>query len=117
FVAMPAGSKRASFALAVAHHHQSDQIGTVVNCPVCMRNAVSELSALVNAPWRFGRGVTTDPARKTELLEETLHPGHILTLVGIYFGVCSFQVRVRQDCRRAMSRARDEDRIQIVFID
>jgi hypothetical protein len=24
FVAMPAGSKRASFGLAVAHHHESD---------------------------------------------------------------------------------------------
>ena len=36
----------------------------------------------MDASRRFGRGMAADTARKTELLEEALHPGEVLTLSG-----------------------------------
>src|SRR5208337_3217936 len=98
-------------------HHESDQIRAVVNCPVRVRYAVSEFAALVDTSRRFGGGMAADTARKTELFEEALHSGEVLTLVRIYFGVRSFEVRVRQNCRRPVPGTRDEDCVQVVFVD
>src|SRR5208282_1607799 len=116
FVAVPTGRKGASLGLAVTHHHESDQVRAVVNCPVRVRYAVSELTALVDASRRFRGGMAADTARKTELFEEALHPGEVLTLVRIYFRVRSLEVRVRQNCWCSVPGTRDEDCVEIVFI-
>src|SRR5208337_2386169 len=70
----------------------------------------------MDASRRFGGGMAADTARKTELLEEALHSGEVLTLVRIYFGVGSLKVRIRQNCWRPMPRPRDEDCVEIVFV-
>src|SRR5208282_2794727 len=88
----------------------------IVHRSVCVRDAVAELPALMDAARSFGSCVAADAARETELLEEALHPGDILALVGVNLGVGSFKVRIRQDGRRAVPRTRDEDRIQVILL-
>src|SRR5271165_5650224 len=89
----------------------------VIHRPVGVRDAVTELSALVNAARSFGGRMAADASREAELLEETLHPGKIFTLLRIDFGVCAFEVSIGQYGRGAMSGARDEDRIQLILVD
>src|SRR5258707_15608336 len=88
----------------------------IVNRPVGVRDAVAELPALVDAARGFRSRMAADPARKAELLEEALHAGKIFTLVRVDLGVGSFEVRIRQDGRRAMPRTRDEDRVQVILL-
>src|ERR1019366_3725816 len=79
-------------------------------------NTIAELPAFVDTSRSFRGGMAAVTARKTELLEEALHPGEVLTLVLIYLGVRSLEVRVRQNCWRPMTRTRNEDCVEIVFI-
>jgi hypothetical protein len=110
-VAVPAGRERAGLGLTVTHHHKRDQVWMVIHRPVGVRDAVTELSAFVDAARGFGSRMTANPSREAELLEEALHPGKIFALIRVDFGVRAFEVRVRHYGRRAVSRARDEDRI------
>src|SRR5262245_52254585 len=82
-----------------------------------MGDAVTQLPTLVDATRRFRRCVATNAARKGELLEETLHPRHILTLVRVDLGVSSLKVSLRQYRRRSVTWARDVNGIQIIFVD
>jgi hypothetical protein len=109
FVAVPARCQRPGFGLAVAHHYKCNQVGMVVHCAIGMRDAVSELSSLVDASRRFGGCVAPDTSRKAELPEETLHTGAVFTLVRVDFGIRSFEVSVRQYGGRAMPGTRDEN--------
>src|SRR6516162_8639889 len=117
FVAVPAGSQRAGFGLAVADHNQSDEVRIVENGPVGMRDAVAKLAAFVNAAGRFGCGVAADAAGKGKLLKEVLQPRDVFALFRIDFGVCSFEICLRQYGRRSVAGATDEDRIQVVLLD
>src|SRR5208282_6683335 len=101
----------------VTHHDKSDQVWMVVDRPVGVRDAVAEFPALVDTAGRFGSCVAADPAREAELLEEALHPGEVLTLVRIYFGVRSLEIGIGQNCGRSVSRPRDVDYVQVVFVD
>jgi len=114
---VPAGGERTGLGLAVAHHHQRDQVGAVEDRSIGVREAVAELATLVEAARRLGRSMATDAAGEGELLEEPPHSRGVLALVRIDLRVRPLQVRLRQNSRRAMPGARDEDRIQIVFVD
>jgi hypothetical protein len=61
---VPARGQGAGLGLAVAHHGQGDQVRVVVDRPVCVRDAVAQLAALVDAAGCLGRGVAADPARE-----------------------------------------------------
>lgn len=50
-------------------------------------------------------------------MEEALHTLFILGLVRVHFGIDPFEVGIRDDCRGAMTRARDEEGIEVVFLD
>jgi len=65
-------------------------------------------------PQGLGKNLT---AGKTELFEESLHPGNTFTLVRVDLGVASFKVCVGQDGGRPVPRTRDEDCVQVVFVD
>src|SRR6266851_1709660 len=88
----------------------------VVHRAVSVRDAIAELSALVDTAGGFGSRVAANPARKAELLEEALHTCEIFALVRIDFGVRSFEIRIRQHGRRAVAGTRDEDRIQVILL-
>jgi hypothetical protein len=92
-VAVPAGGERARLRLAVADHHQRDQIRVVVNSAVGVRDAVAELAALVDAAGCFGRGMAADAARKGELLEEALQSCCIFALLRIDLRVHPLEIR------------------------
>src|SRR5215469_18096502 len=67
-VAVPARRQRSGFGLAVAHHHQRDQVGMIEDCSISMGEAVPKLPALVNATRCFGSCVAANPSGKTKLL-------------------------------------------------
>ena len=73
-ITVPASGEGTGFGLAVTHHDQSDQVWMIVDRAVGVRDAVAQLTALVDAAGRFGSGVAADPAGKRKLLEEALHP-------------------------------------------
>ena len=117
FIAVPAGRKRTCFRLPVAHHCERDQVRVVVDRPIGVRKAVAEFAALVDAAWRFWRGVAADAARKGELLEEALHPRQIFALVGVNLGIGALEICLGQDGRRPVPGAADIDRVQVVLFD
>src|SRR5262249_47683836 len=82
-VTVPAGGEGAGLRFAVTHHYEGDQVWIIVDCPVSVRDAVSQLTALVEASRCFGSGVAANPARERKLFEEALHSRKVFTLVGI----------------------------------
>lgn len=71
----------------------------------------------MNAAWRFGRDVTGNATRETELFEQLLHPFGVLSHVGILLGVAAFQVRIGDQARPTMSWAGDVDHVQVISLD
>src|ERR1700687_789061 len=89
----------------------------VVDRPVSVRDAVAELTTFVDTAGCLWGCVAADPARETKLFEKTLHPGDIFALVRVNLGVGSFEVRIRKDGGRSVSRPRDVDCVEVVLID
>ena len=116
-VAVPAGGQGPGLGLAVAHHHQSDQVRVVVDRPIGVREAVAEFAALVDAAGRFRGGVAADAAGEGELLEEALHPRQVFALVRVDLGIGAFEIGLGQDRRRPVPGAADIDRVQVVLLD
>ena len=78
---------------------------------------IAELAPFVDAAGRFGRSVAANSAGERELLEETLHPFHIFSLVRIDLGVGPLEVALGQDRRGPVTRAGNVDRVQVVLVD
>ena len=77
-VRVPAGGKRASLGLAVAHDAGDDQVGVVEGCAERVDEGISELAALVDRARDLGRDMARDPARERELAEQRPEPGFVL---------------------------------------
>ena len=114
---MPRSRQRPGFRLAVAHHRGDDQIGIVESGATSMRQHVAQFAAFVDRAGRFRRAVTPDTAGKRELLEELAQSALVLALFRINLGVSPLEIAGRQNARRAMSRARHEDHVQVEFLD
>src|SRR5258708_16806243 len=109
FVAVPAGGQGTGLGLAVADHHEGNQVRVVVGRPVGVRDAVAELAALVDTARRFGGGVATDAPGKGKLPEEALQSRSVFSLFRIDLGVSSFQICLGQYSGRAVAGATDVD--------
>ena len=116
-VAVPARGERTGLGFAVTHHDQSDQVRMVVDGPVGVRDAVAQLTPLVDAAGRFRSGVAANPAGERKLLEEALHPRQVLALVRVNLGIRSFEIGLGQNSRRTVAGPGDENRIQVVLVD
>ena len=117
FVAMPARGQGAGLGLAVAHHHQGDQVRVVEDRPKGVGQAVTQLAALVDTAGGFRGGVAADAPGEGELLEEALHPHQVFTLVRIDLGIGPLEVGLGQDRRRPVTGAADIDGVQVVLVD
>src|SRR5262249_29875484 len=111
FVGMPAGREGAGLRLAVADYAAHEQVGIVEGCAARVRSRVTELAALVDAAWGFGRDVARDAARKGKLFEEALEAELVLRYAGINFAVRSLEIRVGDEPRPAVARPRDVNRV------
>jgi len=80
-------AQRSGLRLAVAHHYQGDEVRVVVDRAVRVRDAVAELTPLMNTAGRFRGSVAANATGERELLKEALHPGQILSLVRVDLGV------------------------------
>jgi hypothetical protein len=58
-----------------------------------------------------------DASRETELLEQALHPFLVLRDVRIDLGIGALQIRVRYECRTAVTRADDVDHVEVLALD
>src|SRR5882757_7830006 len=81
-----------------------------------MRDAVTQFTALMDASGRFRSGVAANSAGERKLFEEALHPGQVLALVGVNLGIRSLDVGLREDSWGTMARSRDENRVQVIFV-
>jgi hypothetical protein len=61
--------------------------------------------------------VAADSAWERKLLEEALHPGQVLALIGVNLGIGSFEISIGKDGRCAVARPGNENRIQVIFVD
>ncbi len=95
FVAMPTCGQWSGLRLAIADHHQGDQVRVVKDRSEGMRNTVTKFAALMNAAGCFRSRVATDAPGEGKLLEEALHAYQIFTYVGINLGVGSFEICLR----------------------
>ena len=116
-VAMPASGQGAGLGLAVSRHHERNQVRVIVDRPVGVGDTVAEFAPFVDAAGRFGRSVAANSAGERELLEETLHPFQIFSLVRIDLGVGALEVALGQDRRGPVTRAGNVDRVQVVLVD
>src|SRR3954469_15367237 len=90
-VRMPARRERTCFGFAVADDACGNEIGSVEDRAVRVYERVSELAAFVNRSRRFRRGMTRNPTRKRELLEQLPHPLGIRRDVRIHLAVRPFE--------------------------
>jgi hypothetical protein len=116
-VRMPRGRERAGLGLAVADDACDDQIGIVERHPVGVRQAVTELAALVDRAGRLGGDVAADVPRERELLEEFPQAFRVLALVRVDLRICAFEIRRPQHTGRAVAGTRDEEHVQVVLQD
>ena len=114
---MPRRGERACFRLAVAHDAGGDEIGIVEHHAVGVRQAVSELTAFVDRSGSLRCHVAADVAGEGELLEELPQALEVLALVGIDLGIGTFQIGGPEYSGCAMTRARDEDDVEVVTKD
>jgi hypothetical protein len=116
-VRVPRGRERPGLGFAVTHDAGDNQIGIVERHAVGMRETVAKLAAFVDRAWCFRRDVAADVAREGELLEELLHPFHVLALVRIDLGVRPFEVRRSKHARRPVARSGHENHVEVVLDD
>src|SRR5215510_10043099 len=114
---MPGGRQRPGFGLAIAHHHRHQQVRVIKGGAKGVRDAVPELAPLVDGAWGLRRAVAADAAGKGKFLEERAHALLVLALIRIDLRVSALQIGWRQDTRRAVARAGQEDDVQIVLGD
>src|SRR5262249_25561017 len=81
-----------------------------------VRDAITQLTALVDGAWCFRGAMTADTTGKGELLEERVHPIDVFTLRGINFGVGAFQIHRSQHARGAMPWSSQENRVEVVLL-
>ena len=96
---MPAGGERPGFGLTITYHDQGYQIWIVEDATVRVRNAISQLAALVNTPGSFGSGVASDATRKENCLKNPCMPARSFTLIRIDFRIRSLQIGTGKDRR------------------
>ena len=89
---MPARGQRAGLRLSIADDARDQQFGVVECGAECMRERISQLSALVNRPRRLGRGMARDATRKRELTKELAHPLVVLTDLRVQLAVGPLEV-------------------------
>src|SRR5208337_1834251 len=117
FVAVPAGGEGPRLGLAVANHHEGDQVRVVVGRPVSVRDAVAQFAAFVDTAGGFWRGVAADAAREGKLLEKALQPRCVFALFRVDLGVRPLEVSLGQYGGRPVPGATDVDRVEVVFFD
>ena len=108
---MPGGGQRSSLRFAVTDHYRHQQVRIIESGPESVRNAVAQLSSLVDGTWSLRRAVAADAPRKGEFLEEFKHSLLVLTLVRIDLGVSSLQIDWCQHTRCTVARASQKDGI------
>ena len=116
-VGMPRRRQRPGLGFAVADHHRHQQVRIVEGGAEGVRDAVAELAALVDGARRLRRAVAADAAGEGEFLEELAHALLVLALVRIDLRVGALQIDRRQHARRAVARAGQEDRVEVVLVD
>ncbi len=114
---MPACGERSGLRLAVADHADDQQVGVVECGSVGVEERIAELAALVDRTGGLRCGVARDPSREGELAEQPPQPFHVLTDAVVDLAVGAFEVGVRDDTRAPVTRAGDEDRVQLASLD
>jgi hypothetical protein len=116
-VGVPRRGERTGLRFAVADDDADEQVRVVKRGAERVRNAVTELSSLMDRSGRLRRAVAADPAGEAEVLEEQPQAVEILRLVRVDLGVRPFEVDRREHARRAVTGAGEEDRVEIVLLD
>jgi hypothetical protein len=116
-VGMPRRREGSCLRFTVPHHHRDEEIGVIEGRSERVRDAVAELTTLVDGARRLRRAVAADAAGERELLEERGHPLLVFTLVRVNLRVRAFEVDRCQDPRGAVAGAGEEDGIEVVLVD
>jgi hypothetical protein len=82
-----------------------------------VHQGVTEFSALVDGAWCLGGRVTGDATGKGKLAEQLPHTLGIRTVPGVNLAVRALQLRVGNQARPAVARARDVDDVRITLAD
>ena len=116
-VRVPARRQRAGLGLAVADDAHDDQIRVVERRAVGVGQRIAELAALVDRPGRLGRDMARDPAGERELAEQSPHALLVARDVRVDLGVSPLEPRAGHHRGAAMTRAGDEDRVDVALAD
>ena len=105
---LPGGGQRAGFGLAVPDHRGDDQVGIVEGRPKRVRQAVAQLTALVDRAGQLWRAVRTDAVRRRKVPEQVRHAGLVLRAFGIALRVVPVEIGMGQHPprRRVLGRTR-----------
>src|SRR5208283_722821 len=117
FVRVPGSRQRPGLRLTVADYRDHEQVGIIERRTESMREAVTELAALMDRPRCLGRAVAADSAGEGEKLEEVPQTLKVLIAVGIDLRVGAFEIGIRQHRRGAVSRTGDVQHVEVVFLD
>src|SRR5215472_10720386 len=114
---MPGSRERARFGFAVSYHRSDNQVWIVERRTAGMGQYVSQFASFVNRAGSFRRAVAADAPRKGKLLKELVQACFVFAFFRIDFGVRTLKICRSQNARRAVSRARHEDHVEVEFLD
>ena len=114
---MPGGGQRPGLGLAVADDAGHDQVRIVERGAERVAQRVAQFPAFVDRSRSRRRHMAGNTAGKRELGEQLLHPGLVLTHVGIDLAVGALEVGVGDQGRTAVAGAGDVEHVQVVLRD
>src|SRR3974390_86867 len=109
-VGMPCRSQRAGFGFPITNHYGDQEVGIVVRGAKSVRDAVAQLTALMNRTRSFRRAMTANAAGEGKLLEELAHPGFILAFVWVNLRIGTLEISRREHAWSAVARPGHKDR-------
>ena len=82
-----------------------------------MGDGVSQLAALIDRTGSFRRHMAGDATGERKLLAQTLQTRNVLADIGVYLAIGTFQIGIGNEEVAAVTRAGDQDHVQIILID
>src|SRR5262249_12946176 len=116
-VDVPRRRQSCGLRFAVTDDSGNNQVRVIEGCSAGMREDVPQLAPFVYRTGCFRCAVAADPAGKGKLLKERAQPLFVFTLVGVDFGVASFQIHGTNHAWSSMPRPGKIDHVQIILLD
>src|SRR6266487_3526374 len=111
---MPCCGCRTSFGLSIANDAGYDEIRIIHRRSKCRSQCITQLASFMDGSWHARVEMAGETARPGKTPDELMQPGMVKRQFGVIFLQRALEIQVCQVRRRSMSRACDQEHIDIV---